>query len=157
MHVAIAGNIGAGKTTLLRILARLEEADSGNVILPTSLTVGYLPQDGLAHSGRTLFEETSTAFQHLLDIKTEMHKIEHELGNVSSLKFEYDAMLNDNKGKYDHEDLSFGKGIGYLNAGLRWSVSENLLLELNFNDIRRNQDISETAHREFKILYSKKF
>ena len=92
-RVGLCGPNGAGKTTLLRILARLEEADSGNVILPTSLTVGYLPQDGLAHSGRTLFEETSTAFQHLLDIKTEMHKIEHELGNLSSLKFEYDAML----------------------------------------------------------------
>ena len=92
-RVGLCGPNGAGKTTLLRILARLEEADSGNVILPTSLTVGYLPQDGLAHSGRTLFEETSTAFQHLLDIKTEMHKIEHELGNVSSLNFEYDAML----------------------------------------------------------------
>ena len=92
-RVGLCGPNGAGKTTLLRILARLEEADSGNVMLPTSLTVGYLPQDGLTHSGRTLFEETSTAFQHLLDIKTEMHKIEHELGNVSSLKFEHDAML----------------------------------------------------------------
>ena len=55
--------------------------------------------------------------------------------------FEYDAMLNDNKGEYDYQDLSFGKGLGYLNAGLRWAISENLLLELNFNDIRRNQNI----------------
>ncbi len=92
-RVGLCGPNGAGKTTLLRILARLEEADSGNVILPTSLTVGYLPQDGLTHSGRTLFEETSTALQYLLDIKTEMHKIEHELGNLSLPKFEHDAML----------------------------------------------------------------
>ena len=51
----------------------------------------------------------------------------------------------------------YQQAIGYLNAGLRWSVSENLLLELNFNDITRNQKVSETAHREFKLLYSKKF
>ena len=83
--------------------------------------------------------------------------IDKELNRDFSLMFEYDAMLNDNKGEYDYQDLSFGKGLGYLNAGLRWAISENLLLELNFNDIRRNQNISETAHREFKILYSKKF
>ena len=83
--------------------------------------------------------------------------IDKELNRDFSLMFEFDGMLNDNKDEYDYEDLSFGKGLGYLNAGLRWSLSENLLLELNFNDIRRNQNISETAHREFKVLYSKKF
>ena len=83
--------------------------------------------------------------------------IDKELNRDFVLMFEYDAMLNDNKNQYDYEDLSFGKGIGYLNIGLRWSISDNLLLELNFNDISRNQNISETAHREFKILYSKKF
>tara|TARA_B100000614_G_scaffold80801_1_gene72257 strand:+ start:6398 stop:7201 length:804 start_codon:yes stop_codon:yes gene_type:complete len=83
--------------------------------------------------------------------------IDKEFNRSISLMLEYDAMLNDNKNQYDYEDLSIGKGIGYLNAGLRWSVSENLLLELNFNDINRNQKISQTAHREFKILYSQKF
>ena len=110
-RVGLCGPNGAGKTTLLRILARLVEADSGNVILPTSLTVGYLPQDGLTHSGRTLFEETSTAFQHLLDIKTEMHKIEHELGNVSSLKSEHDAVLERYSELQDRFRISDGYSI----------------------------------------------
>ena len=83
--------------------------------------------------------------------------IDKELNQSFSLMFEYDAMLNDNDDDYELEDLSIGKGIGYLNAGLRWAIADNLLLELNFNDINRNQKISETAHREFKILYSKKF
>ena len=82
--------------------------------------------------------------------------IDKELNNSFSLMMEYDAMLNDNNQEYDHEDLSLGKGIGYLNMGLRWSVSQNLLIELNFNDINRNQKVSETAHREFKVIYSKK-
>ena len=43
-------------------------------------------------------------------------------------------------------------GAGYIGSKL---VTK--LLELNFNDINRNQNISETAHREFKILYSQKF
>ena len=83
--------------------------------------------------------------------------LDKEINRSISLMIEYDAMLNDNNNEYDYEDLSLGKGIGYVNAGLRWSISDNLLLELNFNDINRNQKISETAHREFKILYSQKF
>ena len=83
--------------------------------------------------------------------------IDKELNRTFSLMIEYDAMLNDNNNEYNYEDISLGKGIGYLNAGLRWSVADNLLLELNFNDIHRNQVTSETAHREFKVLYSKKF
>lgn len=83
--------------------------------------------------------------------------LDKEINRSIILMIEYDAMLNDNNNEYDYEDLSLGKGIGYLNAGLRWSFSDNILLELNFNDINRNQKISETAHREFKILYSQEF
>src|SRR5512134_1778072 len=61
-RVGLCGPNGAGKTTLLKILAGLEEADSGNVIRPSDLTVGYLPQDGLEHSGHSLVDEARLAF-----------------------------------------------------------------------------------------------
>jgi ATP-binding cassette subfamily F protein 3 len=54
-RVGLCGPNGAGKTTLLRMLARLDDPDQGQIIQPATLTVGYLPQDGLAHSGRTVF------------------------------------------------------------------------------------------------------
>jgi ATP-binding cassette, subfamily F, member 3 len=92
-RVGLCGPNGAGKTTLLKILAGLEEADSGGVVHPATLTIGYLPQDGLTHSGRTVFEEASSAFQPLLDIKAEMHDIEHRLGDTSIPQNEHDAML----------------------------------------------------------------
>jgi ATP-binding cassette, subfamily F, member 3 len=92
-RVGLCGPNGAGKTTLLKILAGLEEADSGGVVHPATLTIGYLPQDGLTHSGRTVFEEASCAFQPLLDIKAEMHDIEHRLGDTSIAQDEHDAML----------------------------------------------------------------
>jgi len=93
-RVGLCGPNGAGKTTLLKILAGLEEADSGAVVKPANLTIGYLPQDGLTHSGRTVFEEASSAFQPLLDIKAEMHDIEHKLGDASIPQAEHDAMLS---------------------------------------------------------------
>jgi ATP-binding cassette subfamily F protein 3 len=93
-RVGLCGPNGAGKTTLLKILGGTEEADSGGVVKPAGLSIGYLPQDGLSHSGRTVFEEASSAFQSLLDIKAEMHDIEHKLGDMSIPQNEHDAMLS---------------------------------------------------------------
>jgi len=92
-RVGLCGPNGAGKTTLLKMLAALEEPDSGAIVKPADLTIGYLPQDGLTHSGRTVFEEASSAFQPLLDMKAEMHEIEHRLGDASVPQNEHDAML----------------------------------------------------------------
>ena len=46
-RVGLCGPNGAGKTTLLRMMAGLDEPDSGAILKPAALTVGYLPQDGL--------------------------------------------------------------------------------------------------------------
>ena len=71
-RVGLCGPNGAGKTTLLRMLAGLEEVDAGSVVKPQGLTIGYLPQDGLDHSGRTLIEEARSAFGTLLATKQEL-------------------------------------------------------------------------------------
>src|SRR5918993_3293166 len=92
-RVGLCGPNGAGKTTLLKMLAGFDEPDSGGIIKPANLTIGYLPQDGLTHAGRTVFEEASSAFQPLLDLKHEMHDIEHRLGDASVPEHEHEAML----------------------------------------------------------------
>ena len=92
-RVGLCGPNGAGKTTLLRMMAGLEEPDSGTIIKPTALTVGYLPQDGLTHAGRTVFEEATLAFASLLEMKAEMHAIEQRLGDPAIPEPEHDAML----------------------------------------------------------------
>jgi ATP-binding cassette, subfamily F, member 3 len=91
--VGLCGPNGAGKTTLLKMLAGLEEPDAGGVLKPSLLTAGYLPQDGLEHAGRTLYEEAATAFQALLDIRAEMHALEARLGDETVPDGEHEAML----------------------------------------------------------------
>jgi ATP-binding cassette, subfamily F, member 3 len=93
-RVGLCGPNGAGKTTLMKMMAGLDEPDSGAILTPAALTVGYLPQDGLTHSGRTVFEEASSAFGALLDMKMEMHALEARLGDQSIPEAEHDAMLH---------------------------------------------------------------
>src|SRR5260221_6395867 len=93
-RVGLCGPNGAGKTTLLRMMAGLDEPDSGAVLQPASLTVGYLPQDGLTHAGRTVFAEAASAFGELIAIKTEMHALEERLGDEAIPAPEHDAMLH---------------------------------------------------------------
>src|SRR5215204_4791365 len=74
-RVGLAGPNGAGKTTLLKMMAGFEEPDSGLITKPAGLTIGYLPQDGLTHSGRTVAEEAGHAFKPLLDMRQEISAI----------------------------------------------------------------------------------
>jgi ATP-binding cassette subfamily F protein 3 len=93
-RVGLCGPNGAGKTTLLRMMAGIDEPDSGAILKPANLTVGYLPQDGLAHAGgRTLFEEATTAFTELLAVKDEMHALEARLGDETIPVAEHEEML----------------------------------------------------------------
>ena len=92
-RVGLCGPNGAGKTTLLKMMAGLEEPDKGGVLKPSGLSVGYLPQDGLSHAGRTVLEEASTAFQPLLDMKAEMHDLEHRLADSAVPESDHAAIL----------------------------------------------------------------
>ena len=92
-RVGLCGPNGSGKTTLLRMLAGLDEADSGTITSRSGLTVGYLPQDGLSHAGRSLLDEVSTAFQPLLDIQRTMQELEHQLADPGRSREDHDAIL----------------------------------------------------------------
>src|SRR5688572_10857518 len=108
-RVGLCGPNGAGKTTLLKMLAGLDEPDSGVIQKPNALTLGYLPQDGLSHSGRTVKDEASLALKHLLDLKAEMHHLEERLGDVSLSEAEHEAILT----RYSEVQDRFRLGDGY--------------------------------------------
>jgi len=78
-RIGLVGKNGAGKTTLLKILAGLQEATSGNVIIPQDIDVGYLPQQMVHQTGRTVMEETRTAFDRVLGLLREIERINAEI------------------------------------------------------------------------------
>ena len=108
-RVGLCGPNGSGKTTLLRMLAGLDEPDAGAITKRTGLTVGYLPQDGLSHTGRSLIDEVSTAFQPLLDIKRTMEELENQLADERWSRDEHEAMLD----RYSQLQHKFRDEDGY--------------------------------------------
>ena len=108
-RVGLCGPNGAGKTTLLKMLAGFDEPDAGFLQKPNALTIGYLPQDGLAHSGRTVTAEASLALKPLLDLKAEMHALEARLGEPALSAQDHDAVLH----RYSDVQDQFRLGDGY--------------------------------------------
>ena len=108
-RVGLSGPNGAGKTTLLKMLAGMEDADAGTITKPSNLTVGYLPQDGLNHSGRTLLEEAGLAFKPLLDMRDEITALEERLGDEAHSEDEHARMLE----RYSELQETFRRQEGY--------------------------------------------
>jgi ATP-binding cassette subfamily F protein 3 len=75
-RIGLSGPNGAGKTTLLQDAGGLAGAGLGPIRMASDTTIGYLPQDGIVHHGRTVYDEVVLAFQELLALKAEQHEIE---------------------------------------------------------------------------------
>src|SRR4029450_6142250 len=82
-RIGLSGRTGSGKTTLLRMLAGLEEPDGGTIRMASDTTIGYLPQDGIVHGGHTTYDEVVLAFEELLSLKEEQHRIEDALAQAT--------------------------------------------------------------------------
>jgi len=82
---ALVGANGTGKSTLMKVLAGLEQLDYGGLQQTRGMSIGYLPQEGLQLTGRTVFEECLTVFDELRDMEQE---IEHLAGQLAVLDHE---------------------------------------------------------------------
>ncbi len=78
-RIGLVGRNGAGKSTLLKIIADEMSPHEGNVVKPTHFTVGYLHQDMLLPKGKTVLDETMTAFAEVLALEKKLHEIQEEL------------------------------------------------------------------------------
>ena len=81
--VGLVGRNGAGKTTLFRLLLKQEEADRGQIIRASGLTIGHVGQHLDAQPGMTLFDYVETAFAEVLAIEQKMREMEHDLADPS--------------------------------------------------------------------------
>ncbi len=87
--IGLVGKNGAGKSTILKLICGLQRPTSGKVVVPSGIKIGYLPQIMEHHKGRSVIDETMTAFQEMFDMEAELEKITAELSERTD--YESDA------------------------------------------------------------------
>jgi ATP-binding cassette subfamily F protein 3 len=101
-RVGLVGANGTGKSTLMKVLAGLDTFDYGSLIVAKGTTAGYLPQDGLSLSGRTVFAECMTVFTGLHAIERELEQLTHKISELDHTSPEY-ADVADRYHSLEHE------------------------------------------------------
>ncbi|MFZ2010232.1 MAG: ATP-binding cassette domain-containing protein, partial [Candidatus Sulfotelmatobacter sp.] len=101
-RVGLVGANGTGKSTLMKVLAGLDTFDYGSLIIAKGTTAGYLPQDGLSLSGRTVFAECMTVFTELHAMERELETLTHKISELDHTSPEY-ADVADRYHSLEHE------------------------------------------------------
>src|SRR5438874_62445 len=125
-RVGFVGPNGAGKTTLLRILAGLDEPDSGKVTLHAGARLGLLQQVEEFPHGRTLFDEAKSAFDELIATQGEFERVAEELSSCTdetrrkqlSAKFDRltELLRHHDAFELDHKVENVLSGLGFAEA-----------------------------------------
>ncbi len=108
-RTALVGANGTGKSTLLKTLAGLESLDYGTLERARNTTIGYLPQDGLALSGRSVFEECLSVFDEIRSIEQELETLSVSLAELDPQSTAYEAAAE----RYSTLDARFHAHSGY--------------------------------------------
>jgi ATP-binding cassette, subfamily F, member 3 len=108
-RTALVGANGTGKSTLMKVLAGIDGLDYGQVQRTRGMSIGYLPQDGLALSGRTVFDECLSVFDELLGLEKEMETVAAALSELDPESDAYAAAAE----RFSEIDSKFRAHDGY--------------------------------------------
>ncbi|HEV2202661.1 MAG TPA: ABC-F family ATP-binding cassette domain-containing protein [Bryobacteraceae bacterium] len=108
-RTGLVGANGTGKSTILKILCGLETLDYGSISFTKGMTIGYLPQDGLTLSGRTVFQEALSVFEELRLMEQELEELHHKMADLDPSHPEWAAAAD----RAHHIDSEFRNRDGY--------------------------------------------
>lgn len=125
-RIGLAGKNGAGKSTLLKILSGNMQPSKGEIAMPKSCKVGYLPQDMIHQHGRSVFEETETAYEEIRYLEQRIEEINHQLETRTDYESQaYANLIEEQSQVYSRLDL--------LGAANRNEEIEKILKGLGFD------------------------
>ena len=101
-RIGLVGPNGAGKTTLCRILAGVDDPDTGQVSLPRSVTVGYLPQEAAGSASGSVLAEALSGFDSVWALEREMEDVARVLESTP------DDALTERYGELQHRFDALG-------------------------------------------------
>ena len=85
--IGLVGKNGAGKSTIMKLICGLQYPTAGTIDMPKGMNIGYLPQIMEHNKGKSVLEETMTAFDSIFTLEKELQKINTEL----SERTDYDS------------------------------------------------------------------
>src|SRR3954468_13140288 len=88
-RIGIVGANGTGKSSILKVLAGIDGLDSGSISTQKAATIGYLPQEGLSLSGRTVFAECMTVFDDVRALEDEQEMLTRRMAELDPASAEY--------------------------------------------------------------------
>ena len=138
-RIALVGRNGAGKSTLLKIISGNLSYDSGDIIKPKDVKIGYLAQDTGLESTLSIWEEMLSVFEELRKQEQALRKLEQEMSNPSLFEnpIQYEKVLKE----YDELQVQFKENGGYqYEADIR-----SVLHGLNFHSFDYNTKISSLS------------
>jgi ATP-binding cassette subfamily F protein 3 len=127
-RVGLVGANGTGKSTLLKVLGGIESLDYGSMQSTKGITQGYLPQDGLRLSGRSVFAECLSVFEDLRAMEREMETITRQMSEIDHESAEY-RQISDRFHRIDSEfrvrdGYALESQVGTVLAGLGFSKDD---------------------------------
>ncbi len=108
-RIGLVGGNGTGKSTLMKVLAGMDTFDYGSLVVAKGTSAGYLPQDGLTLSGRSVFAECMSVFDDLRAMETELESLTHSMAELDHTSPEYSAVAD----RYHRVEHEFRTRDGY--------------------------------------------
>ncbi len=108
-HIGLVGGNGTGKSTLMKVLGGMDTFDYGSLIVAKGTSAGYLPQDGLTLSGRTVFAECMSVFDDVRAMEQELESLMHSMAEIDHTSAEYSAVAD----RYQRVEHEFRARDGY--------------------------------------------
>ncbi len=125
-RIGLAGKNGAGKSTMLKLLANEQNPTKGEISVPKMCKIGYLPQDMIHQHGRTVFEETESAFQEIQSLEKRIDEINSDLETRTDYESDGYSKLLEEQGDVYHR-------MEMLGAGNKQEEIEKILKGLGFS------------------------
>lgn len=138
-RIGLVGRNGAGKSTLLKMIAGTLSYDSGEVIIPNHVSIGYLAQDTGLHSSLSIWDELLTVFKPVLKMEQKLRELETKMGDPDLLSDQ--TAYNKTLEEYDQLQVTFKERGGYTyEADIR-----AVLNGLNFGEVDENTPVSSLS------------